>query len=773
MKKHKKQIHRHTVSAAAEAVVSSAVTAPLSYSYLSWFGIPVVLVLATLCVYSFSLRYAFQFDDIDNIVKHFQIRTNTFSGLFFSGTRWISYWINALHYSFGKFDPWSYRLFNVALHCCTGILVFFAYLLGLTSRSTYDFFKKHALLLATMTAGLFLLHPVQTQTVSYVIQGQLEGLAALFVMSMIALFLLMNRVRQKFVRYGLVGVVWVLACFSSGTKEIAIVSPVLLLLVDWFFVTCGSWTSLKKRLWIHALIAATVLFWYVYFLHIRFFVDVFSLSSSAHATIGNLVTQQTCETITPFSFALAQPKVILHYLWIFIYPFCLSVDYDYRIPASLFSVDCLVPLMVLGILLYCIQRVCRPLRTHLGIFVTLWFLICILPRASFIPSSELVADYKTYLASVACMFVLASGIVWLSEKTYAYIHKAFLLSLDFSLAKQGLLFSFLVGLGVSTWQRNQVWSSGLAFWADVIRQAPQKARAYNNYGFELAQQYKQFKEAIPYFQKAVELDCAYADAYNNMAVSYGQVGEQKLALQALQKCLEWNPSNAQAYNNLASFLLRHQQLDEQTCATATAALQKALELRPHYGKALYNLGRIAYARNDYEQAWQCFHDACMKADLDNEMGFHAYAKISLMVKKYDHAIVGYTRALESVPDDQDLLFNLATAHFLADHTDRALTLYEHLLQLYPQDLRAWHNLGELYFNKASIEKALCCFEKTMMHPEEFPKCYLRTAQCYEKLGNYAAAHAMLDKTLKHSCKDSVVTAALTLKRVLQEKECVS
>lgn len=771
MKKHKKQAPGHTLLDAAEVTVS-ATNIPSQYSFLCWFGIPVILVLATVGVYSFSLQYAFQFDDIDNIVKHFKIRTNTFSELFFSGTRWLSYWINAVHYSFGKFDPWSYRLFNVALHCCTGMLVFFVYMLGLSSRSTYDFFKKHALLLATMTAGLFLLHPVQTQTVSYVIQGQLEGLAAFFVMSMIFLFLVFNRVHQKYFRYGLMSILWFLACFSSGTKEIAIVSPALLILVDWFFVACGSWTSLKNRLWIHALITVTVLFWYVYFLRFKFFVDVFSFSAASHATIGNLVTQKTCETITPFSFALAQPKVILHYLWMFICPFFLSVDYDYRIPASFFSADCLLPCICLGIMLYCIQRVCRPLHSHLGVFATVWFLICILPRASFIPSSELVADYKTYLGSVACMFALASGIVWISEKTYVYWHTVFLRSLDPARVKQGLLFSFLLALGISTWQRNQVWSSGLAFWADVIRKAPQKARAYNNYGFELAS-YKQFQEAIPYFQKAVELDCAYADAYNNMAVSYGQLGQEKLALQSLQKCLEWNPSNAQAYNNLASFLLRQQQVDEQSYAAATAALHKALELCPHYGKALYNLGRIAYARHEYEKAWQHFHDACTKGDLDNEMGFHAYAKMSLILKRYDHAIAGYSKALECVPDDQDLLFNLATAHFLAEHKDTALSLYEHLLQLYPQDLRAWHNLGELYFNQANIEKALCCFEKTMTDAKDFPRCYLRIAQCYEKLGNYAAAHAMLDKTLKDSCQDSIVNAALALKQALPEKEYIS
>ena len=54
--------------------------------------------------------YNFQFDDLANITKFFDIRHYHFSRLFFSTTRWISYWLNSLHYSWGKFNPFTYRL---------------------------------------------------------------------------------------------------------------------------------------------------------------------------------------------------------------------------------------------------------------------------------------------------------------------------------------------------------------------------------------------------------------------------------------------------------------------------------------------------------------------------------------------------------------------------------------------------------------------------------------------------------------------------------------
>src|SRR5437867_11803794 len=75
-----------------------------------WYLIsPILLCAITALFYYPSLHYSFQFDDIANITKHFNIRHHSFWSLFFHSSRWISYWLNAIHYQIGKFDPFSYR----------------------------------------------------------------------------------------------------------------------------------------------------------------------------------------------------------------------------------------------------------------------------------------------------------------------------------------------------------------------------------------------------------------------------------------------------------------------------------------------------------------------------------------------------------------------------------------------------------------------------------------------------------------------------------------
>jgi protein O-mannosyl-transferase len=137
-----------------------------------------------------------------------------------------------------------------------------------------NFFKKNSFLIAFVTALLFLVHPVQTQTVSYVIQGELEGLAMLFIMSIMVCFVARSYAQTTMMRYALTVLLLAFIALSCGTKEIAIMSPLLLFLVDWFFVSQGSWKLFKKQMPLHATCAVLVVSLYVWFLNLTFFTDI-------------------------------------------------------------------------------------------------------------------------------------------------------------------------------------------------------------------------------------------------------------------------------------------------------------------------------------------------------------------------------------------------------------------------------------------------------------------------------------------------------------------
>ena len=221
-------------------------------SFLSTYIItPILLAVTTLIVYWPSLQYGFQFDDINNIQKFFNIRHWGLAKLFFNDPRWMGTWLNTINYRLSEFNPYSYRVLNVTIHIAAAICIFYTLLYAFSFLKKKSFARTHAYTVSLITTILFLLHPVQTQTVSYIIQGRLEGLASLFTMGVVLSFLHFARAQEWYKKslYGALGIALLL--LGCGTKEIFIVTPFMVLLVDWFFVCQGEWKEFKKHWWVH------------------------------------------------------------------------------------------------------------------------------------------------------------------------------------------------------------------------------------------------------------------------------------------------------------------------------------------------------------------------------------------------------------------------------------------------------------------------------------------------------------------------------------------
>lgn len=709
---------------------------------------PFILSFLSFIFYKSSLHYNFQFDDLANITKLFSIRHSSLSNLFFAHSRWISYWVNTIHYAIGKFDPFSYRLLNVSIHSLTSIIVFFVFYYALTGLKKKSFFTQNAFALAFVSAALFLLHPVQTQTVSYVIQGQLEGFAAFFIALITVCFLGYSRTTSPIIKYLLGALIFIFGAFSCGTKEIAIVSPVLLMVFDWFFIAQGSTESFKKRLLFYSMYTSLIIGLYIYYLKPSFFINFFGLKMEARNNIGNILTEKATDKILPFHFFISQFKVILHYLFIFIWPFDICVEYDWKLVHSFFSLDCFFPFLLLCAGAYLIIKQLKKDPTNLYAMGLLWFFISIAPRSSFIPSSELLTDYKTYIGSIGLTFFLAifiiKGLTYIIKKTN---YEQFI----YHKQEYYIFFLLLIALpfGWATHERNKVWSSGEHFWGNIIRNAPGKARAYNNYAVALSEQ-GQYKESIPYYQKAIAMDSSYPDPLNNLAVAYSFIGDLDKAIAALRQSIMIQPMYPEAYNNLATFLITKKEYDQ-----AEKALEYAIKLRPYYGKAYFNLGKV-YLYKDAgmfgpyaEKAFEHFKSACTQADLDNESGFQLYGHMAMRLKKYPEAVFAYGKMVELQPN-KDNIFNLAHAQFLNENFDGSIQTYEKLLRSFPAEKNAWYNLGEAYLKKNNPQKALYSFNKAKELNHTIPNLTLRIAYCHKLLNQIPQMEQLLDQVIQDS-----------------------
>lgn len=737
-----------------EAMNAQKQSFPTHSFYTQW--LHGVLLLAPIfllaCVaflfYYPSLHYSFQFDDVANIHKVFSIRFLTLKEAWFSSQRWIAFWLNAVSYSFSGFNPYYFRLFNVLFHITTGVLVyFFVYLTQSSKAGLSQVFNRRMLLFTYCVAALFLLHPVQTQTVSYVIQGRMEGLATLFVFAVCITYILAARAKNISIKMVWYSMMFVLAALSCGTKEITIVAPLLVLCTDWFFISKGDWQSLKKRLPIIAALTVLIVGLYMYFLKPGFFLKLFGLKMEARSNIGNLLTEKPGEKILPLHFLISQFKVILHYIVMYFWPFNISVEYDWKLVSHFFALDCIAPLCVLlalaswiGYRLYCN-------KTDELSFYALWFAIAVAPRSSIIPSSELLADYKTYLASFGILAIIGMGIVYIIDYYLSHVHERTRIMLAYLAASL-----LCVPVGFLTTHRNMVWRSNEEFWANIVENAPGKARAYNNLGVALSEKGK-IQEAIPLYKKAIAMDRNYPDPCNNLAVAYSLTGKTNLAIETLKHAIKLYPYSPETYNNLASLLISQKKFDE-----AEKFLGMALQLRSHYGKAYYNLGKIYLEKGDKEKAFENLKLACTKADFDNEAGFLAYGNAALHTQHYDDAIFAYEKLFAAKPGSMEILLKLSQAYHFAGQTERAIPLLQKVVKADAKNIGAWYNLGEAYMEIHEYQNALDSFVKIQNLNAHIPQASYRMISCLYHLNRVSEAaelmqHFLADASVPQDLKE--------------------
>lgn len=700
---------------------------------------PGLLVILTSFFYYFSLNYPFQFDDIANITKKFAIRFDNPLAFWWVNSRWFGDWLNRLNFEIGRFDSFWYRGFNLAIHIFAGLLVF--YLIKSICQAAQEklFFKENASLIAFVCAGLFLLHPVQSQTVSYVIQARIEGLATLFALGMIFLFVKIFEQRNVLLQAVLLFVLFVVALISCGTKEIVIVSPILMLLVDWFFISGEQWQSLKTRIWFHAIFSIYFFGLMIHYLSPSFATKAVSLAIDTGNNRGNILTPGAYDIITPLQFLISEFKVILHYLWMFVWPFNISVEYDWKVATTFWQADVIFPLIILSMVLgYAVYSFILKKNScyAFGIF---WFFVCVLPRSSIIPSPELVCDYKTYLAAVGWLFVISTGLVYCFDFLSKRIQSiAQVLSPGQSVVPNALIvFSLILAVfGFGTYGRNQVWESAVAFWEDNIKKAPGKARAYNNYGVALSEAGR-LDESITAYLKAIELDKFYSDPLSNIAVAYSLKEDTDKAIEALRSALVLCPNYPEALNNLGTLYIKKKDYPE-----AERFLLKAIELRPYYGKAYYNMGRLHLEKNQEEVAWGYFKKA-VEGDLDNPDGFFTFGQMSIRLKKFEEAARAFELVIQRGCNSEIAWFNLANSYFMLKDYNKAKSIYEKLVAQNPLEGRYLHNLAETHYSLQDYVSALETFKRVTTLAKPMPQSFFRIVNCLENMDKHADAMAYL------------------------------
>jgi 4-amino-4-deoxy-L-arabinose transferase-like glycosyltransferase len=217
--------------------------------------IPLLVIGIGLLVYSNSLRVGFMFDDVPHIVENPRIRqlwppwdvlTHT--------SRPVVMLSLALNHALGGLNPWGYHLFNVGIHILAALALYGVVRLTFLSETLRPRFgPATAGWLAGVVSLIWLVHPLQTESVTYVIQRG-ESLMGLF--HLLTLYCVIRSSGSAGSMWWQVGAVTSCA-LGMASKPVMVTAPVVVLLYDRVFLA-KSWSEVMQRRWrLYAWLAAT------------------------------------------------------------------------------------------------------------------------------------------------------------------------------------------------------------------------------------------------------------------------------------------------------------------------------------------------------------------------------------------------------------------------------------------------------------------------------------------------------------------------------------
>jgi tetratricopeptide (TPR) repeat protein len=709
--------------------------------YSNYMGFLSVLGVCLLAIISYwaSFRYGFFFDDEPTITQNIAVRTSSLKSLFFfCNSRWISFFINRLTYILWKLNPVPYRVIGLTIHIMCGLLIFYFLNLVLVKHN-----KSKRFFYALITFGLFLLHPLQTQTVTYITQARLEGLVVLF--TFIILIFFIKAVYEKNIPFKCLfyGLSFGATVFAAGTKEIIITLPFLIILVDWFFGARASWAKMLKRAPLYVFYFLIIIGMFAKLGRSTLLKEAITLNTAIDNNRGYTITATTNEKIKPLIYCMSQFKVITHYISLFFWPKRLCFEYPYVLSYSFFQLDVLFPfLILLGIAFLTIWLlIINP--TNLISFSLMWFFITLLPRASIIPSAEFVADYKTYLPSFG-MFLLLSMILtsllsWLKENIRGIA--------------LGICFIFLAFL---TYQRNCIWSSNLTFWQDVVEKNPLKPRALNNYAVALSNVGRK-DEAIEVYKTAYEVDPAYAASLINLAFHYQERGDIDKAMECYKKAIGLKDTYPQMYNNIGSI-----HFNRGDYAKAEQCFKTAVKLEMYPGSAHGCLGQVYYKQNKFQEAYNEFETAFMNDKNPIEL-YYLHGQSGLKLGYYDKSIESLQRVYKHDKNYKDTLFALGSCYYNKGDHKSASKFFQEAHDKNPSSIIIAYNLAQSYLNSGEYENALPFFKQCVTQNAPYPFAQVHRARCLIEVGQKQQARKVLEEIERSSTNQNIKQEVKNLK----------
>jgi tetratricopeptide (TPR) repeat protein len=243
-------------------------------------------------------------------------------------------------------------------------------------------------------------------------------------------------------------------------------------------------------------------------------------------------------------------------------------------------------------------------------------------------------------------------------------------------------------------------------------QKNKRATAQRSYSQGVAQLSRDdYARALPFFEKATDLDPNYAEAWYQAGFCYGILGRHNDALKASRN---------------------------------------AARLRPEWAETHVNIGASSYALGQFGEAAEAYKTA-IRLDDDNAETQYAYGLTLNKLSRFSEETLAYKRAIALKPDHANAIDKLAQAYFKQKRWPDAVLALEDL-KTYRPDAKTYNSLGEAYLELGKPDEALNAFNNALGYDPNLDQARYNLGRAYLKTDNREMAQVQYE-ILKNSRSD--------------------
>ena len=475
----------------------------------------------------------------------------------------FSYWLN---YQISQ-APFGFHITNVFIHLLNSFLLF------LIARKLFER-ESSDWLLPAFAAAVFLFHPIQTESVSY-IAGRSECLSVLFLFAAFAVFLYR---RNPAASWEVAAAVLLLFCCAVATKEHTAVLPALLLLTDYYWNPGFSFSGIRRN-------------W-------RLYIPIALVGASGAVFVARVLKHaETAGFNLPglawYQYFLTQCREFFVYLRLLVFPAGQNLDWDYPVSRNILDHGAIFGLA--AIVLLAAAAIYYRRRFPLASYGFLVYLLLMAPTSSFVPIRDPLAERRLYMPMIGILLVVIAAL------QYVRVDRRKLAA---------ALGGIVLVLAVVTYQRNELWASDIALWEDAASKSPGKQRVH----FQLARTYFTYNrcgDAIAQYEEAARLEKPDYGVLVDWGLAYDCANQPDAAVEKMREAAALEPK-AHVYTQIAMVYAKRSRWPE-----ALEALAQAEKLDPNYDMIYDTRGGIRAQTNDLAGAAADYRHA-LAANPSNE-----------------------------------------------------------------------------------------------------------------------------------------------------------